>query len=237
MTLIKSIAIEKPCDQSWQQMTEVNNGRYCDHCCKTVVDFTRMTDNEIIHYLSRRNNIYSRFNTQQLNKLNQNLSYNKKSFLNWKGWGLAAMIFGFSQYVEANTRPAVKVEQFLYQNKYEPIVDSPMIVRGKVIAKSDGRPMPWSTIRIKGTNEVTSTNINGEFKIEVRSTSDTLVASRCGYNSEEIRVSQVIALNDSITLQSSIGYLTGKVGGLTVRRPFYARAWYKLKYAVCSIFR
>ena len=237
MTLIKSITIEKPCDQPWQQMTEQSNGRYCDHCCKTVVDFTRMTDKEIIHYISGSNHICGRFDTQQLNKLNQSLSYGRNGFLNWKGWSLATMILGFSQYVKADAKPAVKVEQAPYQNRYEPVTDSSIIVKGKILAQDSGLPMPGTTVKIKGTNQETSTDINGEFKLKVRSTSDTLVAGRCGYNIEEIRVSQLITLNNSITLQPNIGYLTGKVGGVSVRRPFYARAWYKLKYTVQSIFR
>jgi len=236
MTLIKSITIEKPCDQSWQQMTEVNNGRHCDRCCKTVVDFTRMSNAEIISYLSTRNDICGRFDTPQLNNLNQSLSYNKKNFLNWKSWGLAAMILGFSQYAKADTRQAVKVEQYPYQNRYEPVIDSSIIVKGKIVRQENGLPMPGTTVRLKGTNKETLTDKNGEFKLEVRSTSDTLVANICGYNSEEIRVSQLTTLNNSITMQPNIGYLTGRVGGLTVRRPFYARAWYTLKYTVRSIF-
>jgi len=105
MTHIKSITIEKPCDQSWQQMIEQSNGRYCGHCSKTVVDFTRMTDEDIIAYLSIRNHVCGRFDTEQLNKLNQDLTYNRKSFLNWKSWGMAAMILGFSQYLKADYCP------------------------------------------------------------------------------------------------------------------------------------
>lgn len=253
MTLIKSIAIEKPCGQSWQQMTEVNSGRHCDHCCKTVVDFTKMTDSGIVEYLSPRTNICGRFYNHQLNSLNQSLSCSKSSLLNWKSWGLAAMILGFSQYVKADANETIKVEQSPYQNKYEPIddstrivgkvaapgvrADSSRIVRGRVIAQEDGLPIPGATIRIKGTNEGAVTNMNGEFKIEVRSTSDTLITSFVGYRSEEIMVSQLTALNTNVSLQSNtVELCTAVAGGLIVRRPFYARVWYKIKYAIYSIF-
>ncbi|MBS1520541.1 MAG: carboxypeptidase-like regulatory domain-containing protein [Bacteroidetes bacterium] len=237
MTLIKSIAIEKPCGQSWQQMTEESNGRYCAHCCKTVVDFTRMTDTEVIEYLSTRNHVCGRFDIQQLNKLNQNLSYNKSGFLNWKGWGLAAMILGFSQYVNADTRQPFKVEQAPYQNNYKPVTDSSIIVKGKIIAQDNGLPIPGATVVIKGTNEGAVTDINGEFKIEIHSASDTLVARFIGYKSQEIKVSQLKTLNSNITLYAdTTSLITAAAGGLIVRRPFYARAWYKLKYAVRSIF-
>jgi hypothetical protein len=236
MILIKSITIEKPCDQSWQQMTEDGNGRYCGQCCKTVVDFTRMTDAEILAYFSIRDHVCGRFDTQQLDRLNQSLSYNRGSFLNWKSWGLAAMILGFSQYVKADTKQAIKVEQSPYRNKHEPVIDSSIIVKGRVIAQEDGLPIPGTTVRIKGKNEVTSTDVNGEFKIEAHSVSDTLIASFIGYKSEEIRISQLTTLNISVTLQNTGTVLYAVAGGAYVRRPFYARAWYKLKYTVRSIF-
>ncbi|HEY9003332.1 MAG TPA: carboxypeptidase-like regulatory domain-containing protein [Mucilaginibacter sp.] len=237
MILIKSIAIEKPCAQSWQQMTQQNNGRYCGQCSKTVVDFTKMTDAEIIHYMSSRNHICGRFDTQQLDKLNQSLRYNRKSFLNWKGWSVAAMILGFSQYVNADIRPTIKIEQSPYQNKHEPVIDSSIIVKGRIIAQEDGQPVPGTTIKIRGTNEGTVTNINGEFKIEVRSTSDTLVASFIGYKSEEVSINQLTTSNNTIVFKSiTNSQIINPVGVIFVRRPFYARAWYKLKYAIRSIF-
>ena len=47
MTHIKNISIPQPCSQSWQQMTPVEQGRHCESCCKTVVDFTPMSNDEI----------------------------------------------------------------------------------------------------------------------------------------------------------------------------------------------
>ena len=61
MTDIKAIHIPEPCHQSWQQMSVNTEGRHCDHCCKTVVDFTRMSDGEIIKYLSAKTNVCGRF--------------------------------------------------------------------------------------------------------------------------------------------------------------------------------
>jgi len=195
-----------------------------------------MTDKEILTFLSIRNHVCGRFDKQQLDKLNQSLSYNRKSFLNWKSWGLAAMILGFSQYIKADTKLAIKVEQSPYQNKHEPVIDSSIIVKGRVIAHEDGLPIPGTTVRIKGKNEVTSTDVNGEFKIEAHSVSDTLIASFIGYKSEEIRISQLTTLNICVTLQNTGTVLYAVAGGAYVRRPFYARAWYKLKYTVRSIF-
>lgn len=96
MTLIKCIAVKNPCTQSRGKMQEAKSGRYCTHCCKTVVDFTKMTNEAIIKHLSDHNRVCGRFGSQQFNGLHQNLNCKKTGFLNWKSWALAAILFGFS---------------------------------------------------------------------------------------------------------------------------------------------
>lgn len=47
------IKIPNPCKANWDKMSPTINGRHCDDCNKTVVDFTKMTNDEIILYLSK----------------------------------------------------------------------------------------------------------------------------------------------------------------------------------------
>jgi hypothetical protein len=46
--------IPEPCHESWQAMHPQQNGRLCDACCKMVVDFTGMSNHEILNYLNQR---------------------------------------------------------------------------------------------------------------------------------------------------------------------------------------
>lgn len=41
------ISIPDPCNQNWNQMLPNEKGRYCDTCKLTVVDFTKMSNEEI----------------------------------------------------------------------------------------------------------------------------------------------------------------------------------------------
>ncbi|MCU0434711.1 MAG: hypothetical protein MUC87_14745 [Bacteroidia bacterium] len=50
-----SFHIPAPCHESWQGMIPKENGRFCDSCCKVVVDFTTMNNDEITAYLRSRN--------------------------------------------------------------------------------------------------------------------------------------------------------------------------------------
>ena len=63
------IHIPKPCQEDWQQMTPVTNGRYCDSCAKQVVDFSTMSDVEVLNFLSRSTGkLCGRFSTDQLQR-------------------------------------------------------------------------------------------------------------------------------------------------------------------------
>ncbi len=46
------IKIPKPCSAEWTNMTPNKNGKHCDSCNKTVIDFTKMSDNEIVSYFT-----------------------------------------------------------------------------------------------------------------------------------------------------------------------------------------
>ena len=48
------IKIAKPCNEDWDKMSKNNLGRHCQLCDKTVVDFTKMSSEEIRDYLSKK---------------------------------------------------------------------------------------------------------------------------------------------------------------------------------------
>jgi hypothetical protein len=44
------ISIPKPCHENWDKMTLADQGRHCAACATTVVDFSRMSTEEIQHF-------------------------------------------------------------------------------------------------------------------------------------------------------------------------------------------
>jgi len=52
----QNLKIEKPCHEDWNKMAPNQLGRHCQLCEKTVVDFTKMSSEEIKEYLSNRGN-------------------------------------------------------------------------------------------------------------------------------------------------------------------------------------
>jgi hypothetical protein len=70
----KGISIPMPCHEQWQNMSAAPNGRHCNACSKTVVDFTTMSDTAIVQYLRQHQNVCGRFRNEQLNKPLKNQS-------------------------------------------------------------------------------------------------------------------------------------------------------------------
>lgn len=46
--------INEPCSQDWDSMTAAGQGKFCSQCSKTVIDFTGLSDAEIIRYIESR---------------------------------------------------------------------------------------------------------------------------------------------------------------------------------------
>jgi hypothetical protein len=61
-----NISIPEPCNQNWNQMQPNEKGRYCDTCKLTVVDFTKMSNEEIKSYLLNKSYVCGRFDCTQI---------------------------------------------------------------------------------------------------------------------------------------------------------------------------
>jgi len=60
------ITIPKPCHESWHSMDATGHGAFCHSCQKVVIDFSSMTDREIIEYISKNSGGCGRFRPDQL---------------------------------------------------------------------------------------------------------------------------------------------------------------------------
>ena len=50
---MKKVAIPNPCSEDWNLMTPTEKGAYCDKCAFEVIDFTRMSNDDIKQYLTK----------------------------------------------------------------------------------------------------------------------------------------------------------------------------------------
>lgn len=76
------ISIPKPCNENWNSMSPNKNGRFCNSCNKTVIDFTKMNNPEIQKYFSENSNndrICGHFKFNQIETKESNKHYNLKN--------------------------------------------------------------------------------------------------------------------------------------------------------------
>lgn len=62
--------VGKPCNEKWDEMSPQQQGAFCKVCTKTVVDFSKMSDREIITFLAKnkQQKTCGRFYKHQLNR-------------------------------------------------------------------------------------------------------------------------------------------------------------------------
>ncbi|RYF49139.1 MAG: SusC/RagA family TonB-linked outer membrane protein, partial [Cytophagaceae bacterium] len=96
------------------------------------------------------------------------------------------------------------------------------VVTGKVLSSDDNTGLPGVNVAVKGTTRGTTTDANGEYKINIPSGQAVLVFSSVGFISQEVNIGNRSAVN--ITIQADtralnevvvVGYGTQKKSQLT----------------------
>lgn len=245
---ITNISIPRPCHQSWQQMEDRDAGRHCTHCSKTVVDFTKMSGDEIITYLSATKNVCGRFNEPQLVVVNQQF-YHEDLPVNhgWKKWILAIGMFGSTAFfkVAAQTKPPVGevTEQVEYskpaQNRiigkvYMPDTAIVRVIKGRILDETN-TPLPGASVRILPGTTGAVTDVNGDFTLRTSQGVTKLSVSYIGYISKELVVEDSSNAVCEVKLQLSPSIM----GEITiVKAPFFKRIYYKfIRRPIRKLFR
>ncbi len=189
MTTIKNISIPKPCSESWQQMTPAGSGRHCQSCCKTVTDFTGMSNKQIIDYLSNTNHVCGRFNEKQVNSINYNLyADNLPATGGWKRLALVLGMLGtgFSfkssaqiQKVAIEQAPVTKIDQYSKNTITGKIPSDSTVYRiitGHIVDERY-EALPGVMIKVPADQIGTLTDMNGNFRLRIPNTNNHFMAS------------------------------------------------------------
>ena len=94
-----------------------------------------------------------------------------------------------------------------------------LTVQGVVLDAADNSPIPGASVLVKGTTRGTITNFDGQFQLSA-ATTDVLVVSFIGYESQELPAVENMTVNLFANIQSLadvvvIGYGTVKKNDLT----------------------
>ena len=221
------LSIPEPCHESWQQMSSTEQGRFCNACAKEVIDFSTMTDIQVLNYFSSltHENVCGRvLSTQLEHPIERPQTPKKRLFWYWNYIAMFFMFFSKSNLIKAQTKGQVitspikdqtctKTMGTMVAPKIQP---SSWIVEGKVMDK-DGFAIPYATIRTKGRKVGMSADQNAKFAFYIKS-GDILEISSAGYKPIEYPVGNQKVLNVIMEKNSNISeMLVGRTGGISVR--------------------
>jgi hypothetical protein len=91
------IRIDRPCSEKWENMIPSTDGNYCGICCKTVVDFSDKSNEEIIDYFyaNTGKRICGRFKTEQV--IRPKIKFTQTRFL-----AALLLVFGSMLFIGCN---------------------------------------------------------------------------------------------------------------------------------------
>lgn len=173
-------------------MSPEEKGRFCQHCQKTVVDFSNMTDRELVNYFSTASGrVCGRFMPEQLNRETVIPRESKQPFISIAAM-LSALYF-FIPGTKAAIRPMTTQGQADTTEPATEPVPLNRVITGTVTSDGQVNFLEGVTVRIKDTYIGTMTNENGHFRIVLpesyTDTSALLKFSYVGYSTEEMRIS------------------------------------------------
>jgi carboxypeptidase-like protein/type IX secretion system substrate protein len=188
--------IPEPCHENWQNMTPQAQGRFCGSCQKTVVDFSVMTDKEILEYFSKASqHVCGRFSNDQLNK-DLKVTDKKKRFSLAYVWNI---ILATLLMTEANAQVKPKLKKPVTINTWEgrkmgevayipeePVgAVIPVTMSGTIMDAQNNQPVDGASISIKGASGGTMADTSGIFRLKVeKKNSLVLEISAIGYETQ-----------------------------------------------------
>ncbi len=235
------VQINKPCHEDWAQMTPEDQGRFCAHCNKSVIDFSLMTDNQILSHLNKSNtNLCGRFHSEQL--LRPLIETQLEPKKNWRYWlaSISALFLltnkSTAQLVKGNNDPintsvTPKDSLRLTKGKVRMTIGGDMHLKGMVI-DSVGKPLWGATISTKGLPYATTSDSSGRFTLRLHTPTDTftIVVAHVGHENKEVLIDrnkpdeQMIVLREKKKMLDEVvvvsyPYTKGKIdmGGFVCR--------------------
>jgi hypothetical protein len=236
------LKISTPCQENWDVMMPDTQGRFCNSCSKQVVDFTGMSDPEIMNLISRtKGSLCGRLMKSQMDRELVHQS-GKSQHTPFKHVITGLFFLSLAEQASAgqhmapwNVSPKLNSQQSslhpinLIQN---PVISSDTairIIKGQLIDSISRQPLEGAIVRFKGKRIGVSTNDKGFFILNVP---DSLVAntiflniSSIGYQTATFVINSDNASSHQFFLQPLRDTLTGDVVIVRIKKKKWWKFW------------
>jgi len=233
------LSIPEPCHENWQTMTPTDQGRFCNACAKEVIDFSMMTDTEMLNYFTTltHEKVCGRALPAQLERvISKPKEPKKRLFWYWNYIVMFFMFFGKANNVKAQGGVKITCSQTVSPEQLNVIrstdvsnalagwvgevrLQTQKIIKGKVI-DCDSVPVSFASIKIKGSSIGLSADANGSYSIRVKD-NDVLIITSAGHLEQEVPIGTKEFV-ETILEKGIMGELKGIVvtlaGGIRYRR-------------------
>jgi len=191
-----TISIPSPCTENWENMTQLEQGKHCAACNKVVIDFTKMTQPQLIQYLleNKGKKICGNFYNTQISSPITYLQKHKTT--QWPAIAamLVAGMFQLNNHVwSQKTQGQVKIHSTSIANEKntdtqkntEPANDSLITYTIQVMGEKDKKNLEGISVFIDSLGSFT-TNKEGEVKLQLdpNKIPKTIVMQFSGINHE-----------------------------------------------------
>lgn len=161
------ITIPEPCHEQWQNMPVTRGGRHCASCARDVIDFTLLSDQQLISFLEKQagNGSCGRFYADQLNRPLQPTdgSFAAGSLAHKMAAGLLFLHIAIGNSVAHAQKKVVRTAHSPSKERQP----GTLTIRGTVVDAMTRQPVPGITVQCEYDDSVVS-DAHGRFVIHLK---------------------------------------------------------------------
>lgn len=229
--------IENPCEEKWDNMKDIPEGKFCDLCSKKVLDLTQKTNAEIFQLLDQSNGkICGKIFQHQSNK---SFASTEKIIINHEkrkgysqliaGLAIAASLTGIQTNAITFKNPSTEISENKNlretDSEKEKVSDEDFIISGRLINSETGKPLQNIEVTLITKDKIfkANTSQDGIYKLIVpnfyiKNNNNVLHFDFGGYNDkkyiltkDELRKKEFAFKNEEInTFISMTGGISSK---------------------------
>lgn len=190
------LSIQKPCSENFSSFSKTKDGGFCQSCKKNVIDFTKMSDQEVLSYFKTKESktcglflesqlkTYTIFETSKTSKISSSFA---SHFFGLSLLSLLSFNSAFSQEKKVVNEIVKMDSQNQITNQDSTKINRQISVEGIV---NDGKgPLPGANIYLKNSRISVQSDIDGKFKFPIPlKVNDVLIISFIGFKDKEILI-------------------------------------------------
>ncbi|MDQ3108925.1 MAG: carboxypeptidase-like regulatory domain-containing protein [Bacteroidota bacterium] len=243
------LSIPAPCSVKWEEMGRVNEGsRHCSSCKKVIVDFTKMSDDELVAFFHKNKNACGKLSKRQLDR---DLKIDRTSARTgaWKNiFMIPALFLGMETFAREKTNISESMSNVHFRfeitsgnNALPTPANNPandtLVIKGIVLDSLTGEAMVGAVVLIDSLKIGAVTDFDGNFSLKIPHPLDTgAVQLTVRYTGYPIIIKNVEASNTPVTIWLTQNEPTDAMIGIIVSTPrmkvrhffyrlFHPRSW------------